>query len=88
MGAHNVGDPRRCSGPNIKMLVLTPHFCSQAFVMLIGAIFTWFWVPDPCDISGNPRSLEDLGHGKQARKAMKRAEKQARAESQSRIHRE
>ena len=51
---------------------------SQAGVMLLGAFFTKIWVANPCDIDGNPRSLEDLGKGKQARQAMEKEEKEAR----------
>ena len=43
--------------------------------MLLGALITKAWVPNPCDIHGNSRSLEDLGRGKQAREAMEKAEK-------------
>lgn len=46
--------------------------------MLFGAFITKIWVPNPCDIDGNPRSLEDLGRGKQYRLALEAAEKAAR----------
>jgi MFS transporter, PHS family, inorganic phosphate transporter len=46
--------------------------------MLLGAFITKVWVPNPCDIDGNSRSLEDLGRGKEAREAMEQAEKAAR----------
>jgi MFS transporter, PHS family, inorganic phosphate transporter len=51
----------------------------QAFVMLVGAVFTWFWVPNPCDIDCQPRSLEVLGQGKQERQALESVERQAKA---------
>jgi hypothetical protein len=35
-----------------------------------GAIFTKLWVPNPCDINGESRKLEDLSHGKDARKML------------------
>jgi len=50
---------------------------SQAAVMLLGAFLTWCWVPDPCDVNGNPRSLEELSQGKQARMEMERRERNA-----------
>jgi MFS transporter, PHS family, inorganic phosphate transporter len=47
--------------------------------MLLAAFITKIWVPNPCDIDGNSRSLEGLGRGKEARKAMEKAEKEARS---------
>lgn len=50
----------------------------QAFVMLLGAFVTKIWLPNPCDINGRSRSLEDLGKGKRERLAMERREKEER----------
>ncbi|ORY08779.1 major facilitator superfamily domain-containing protein [Clohesyomyces aquaticus] len=47
----------------------------QAFMMLLGAIVTLWCVPNPCGIDGKPRSLEDLGKGKEARQKMEREER-------------
>lgn len=44
-------------------------------VMILGALITKLWVPNPCDIYGESRSLEDLSKGKKARKKMEEAEK-------------
>jgi PHS family inorganic phosphate transporter-like MFS transporter len=49
--------------------------------MLLGAVLTKAWVPNPCDINGNPRSLEELGKGKVARLRMEREEKEQQAAS-------
>lgn len=43
--------------------------------MVFGAIITKVWVPNPCDIYGETRSLEDLSKGKKARKKMEEDEK-------------
>jgi len=51
--------------------------------MLIGAFFTWWWVPNPCDIQGQPRSLEELGVGKQKRQAMEWAERENRLQGRT-----
>ncbi|OCK85454.1 MFS general substrate transporter [Lepidopterella palustris CBS 459.81] len=47
----------------------------NAAVMLAGASVTKAWVPNPCDINGDSRSLEDLGQGKQWRKKMEERER-------------
>lgn len=53
--------------------------------MVIGAGVTKYWVPDPCDIYGISRSLEDLSEGKVVRKKMEDDEKiELRAAEQSR----
>ena len=53
--------------------------------MILGAIVTKLWVPNPCDIYGEPRSLEDLGKGKKARKQMDEDERRnLRAAEQAR----
>ena len=46
--------------------------------MVIGAYITKVWVPNPCDINGDSRSLEDLGQGKEARKKLEDDEKKAK----------
>ena len=43
--------------------------------MILGAFITKLWVPNPCDIYGESRSLEDLSNGKRARKKMEEDEK-------------
>jgi len=43
--------------------------------MILGAFITKVWVPNPCDIYGQSRSLEDLSKGKKARKKMEEDEK-------------
>jgi hypothetical protein len=86
MGAYNVSTLRCYVASNIQIRTLTSLYCSQAVVMLAGAIFTWWWVPNPCDIDGNPRSLEDLGNGKHARQAMERAEKLQRLQTRKGNH--
>ena len=43
--------------------------------MILGAFITKFWVPNPCDIYGESRSLEDLSNGKRARRKMEEDEK-------------
>jgi PHS family inorganic phosphate transporter-like MFS transporter len=43
--------------------------------MILGAVITKTWVPNPCDIFGESRSLEDLSKGKKARKMMEKDEK-------------
>ncbi|KAI9764636.1 MAG: hypothetical protein M1840_008133 [Geoglossum simile] len=35
-----------------------------------GAVLTKLWVPNPCDINGKSRNLEDLSKGKSGRKAL------------------
>jgi PHS family inorganic phosphate transporter-like MFS transporter len=42
--------------------------------MFPGAFITKIAVPNPCDLDGNSRSLEDLGMGKVARLLMEREE--------------
>jgi MFS transporter, PHS family, inorganic phosphate transporter len=42
--------------------------------MILGAIITKIWVPNPVDIWGNSRSLEDLSLGKHERKRMEKEE--------------
>ena len=44
-------------------------------LMILGAFITKFWVPNPCDIYGESRSLEDLSNGKRARRKMEEDEK-------------
>jgi MFS transporter, PHS family, inorganic phosphate transporter len=44
-------------------------------VMILGAFVTQLWVPNPCDIYGQSRSLEDLSNGKKARKKLEEDEK-------------
>ena len=51
--------------------------------MILGAIITKLWVPNPCDIYNEPRSLEDLGKGKKARKKMEEDERKLRAVGQA-----
>ncbi|KAE9977494.1 hypothetical protein EG327_007691 [Venturia inaequalis] len=46
-----------------------------AAFMASGAIITKLWVPNPCNILGQSRSLEDLGLGKAARKRMEKDER-------------
>lgn len=50
---------------------------SFAIWMVFGAIITKIWVPNPCNIWGQSRSLEDLGLGKAARKRMEKDERDA-----------
>jgi PHS family inorganic phosphate transporter-like MFS transporter len=53
--------------------------------MVFGAIITKVWVPNPCDIYGETRSLEDLSKGKKARKKMEDDEKlEKRADERAR----
>jgi PHS family inorganic phosphate transporter-like MFS transporter len=52
--------------------------------MLFGAYITKIWVPNPCDIDGRSRSLEELGRGKEARKQMEEEERDARRRSRAR----
>ena len=53
--------------------------------MILGAFITKIWVPNPCDIYGESRSLEDLSKGKRARKRMEEDEKiELRAAEQAR----
>jgi hypothetical protein len=49
--------------------------------MIIGALVASFLGPNPCDIDGNARSLEDLGKGRAARLRMERVERQAREDT-------
>lgn len=42
--------------------------------MAIGAVVTKFWVPNPVDVWGRSRSLEQLSLGKAERKRMERDE--------------
>jgi PHS family inorganic phosphate transporter-like MFS transporter len=44
--------------------------------MILGAFVTKIWVPNPCDVYGESRSLEDLSKGKRARKEMEKEEKE------------
>jgi len=41
---------------------------------ILGALVTKFWVPNPCDINGESRKLEDLCDGKAARKKLEAEE--------------
>jgi len=41
---------------------------------ILGALITKFWVPNPCDINGESRKLEDLCDGKAARKRLEAEE--------------
>jgi len=43
--------------------------------MFLGALVTKLAVPNPCDIDGNPRSLEELGKGKAYRLKLERDER-------------
>jgi hypothetical protein len=43
--------------------------------MVLGAYITKLWVPKPCDIYGESRSLEDLSKGKRVRQQMEQDEK-------------
>jgi len=43
--------------------------------MAAGAICTIYWVPNPVDIWGRNRTLEELGLGKKERKRMEQEEK-------------
>jgi PHS family inorganic phosphate transporter-like MFS transporter len=45
--------------------------------MILGAYITKAWVPNPCDIYNESRSLEDLSKGKKARKLLEADEKMA-----------
>ena len=45
--------------------------------MAIGALITKVWVPNPVDIWGQSRSLEDLALGKVARKRIEKEERDA-----------
>jgi hypothetical protein len=49
-------------------------FIRFAAFMLIGAVITKGLVPNPVDIWGHSRSLEDLGRGKAERKRLEREE--------------
>jgi PHS family inorganic phosphate transporter-like MFS transporter len=51
--------------------------CSFTIWMVFGAIITKIWVPNPCNIWHQSRSLEDLGQGKAARKRMEQDEREA-----------
>jgi hypothetical protein len=44
--------------------------------MAAGAITTKVWVPNPVDVWGRSRTLEDLGQGKAERKRMESDEAQ------------
>jgi hypothetical protein len=44
--------------------------------MAAGATITKFWVPNPVDIWGRSRTLEDLGRGKAERRRIERDEAQ------------
>jgi hypothetical protein len=46
--------------------------------MLLEALISKIWVPNPSDIDGNPRSLEDLGKGKAYRLGLEAAERAER----------
>jgi PHS family inorganic phosphate transporter-like MFS transporter len=61
--------------------ILAPR---NVVVMLFGAYITKIWVPNPCDIDGRSRSLEELGRGKEARKQMEEEERDARRRSRAR----
>jgi MFS transporter, PHS family, inorganic phosphate transporter len=58
--------------------LLTFHLFSHRFTVWMagGAIITKVWVPNPVDVWGRSRTLEDLGCGKAARKRMEREEVQ------------
>lgn len=45
--------------------------------MVSGALITKLWVPNPCNIFGQSRSLEDLGLGKAARRRLEKDERDA-----------
>jgi hypothetical protein len=45
--------------------------------MAIGAVVTKFWVPNPVDVWGRSRSLEQLSLGKAERKRLERDEKES-----------
>jgi len=49
--------------------------CRFSPLMILGAYITIVWVPNPCDIYGESKSLEDLSKGKQERKIMEVKEK-------------
>ncbi|KAH9210727.1 inorganic phosphate transporter 1-4 /Pi cotransporter [Leptodontidium sp. 2 PMI_412] len=54
-------------------------------LMIAGAWITRIWVPNPCDIYNESRSLEDLSKGKKTRKIMEADEKrEARRAEQAR----
>jgi hypothetical protein len=59
-------------------MLTIPFSTSQAAAMLLGAFITKQWGPNPCDIDGNPRRLEDLGKGRAARQRIERDERQSR----------
>ena len=44
--------------------------------MILGAYITRVWVPNPCDIYGESRSLADLSKGKKERKKLETNERQ------------
>ncbi|KAI9763896.1 MAG: hypothetical protein M1840_009008 [Geoglossum simile] len=50
------------------------------FIMACGAAITYFFVPNPCDIRGNSRSLEVLALGKAHRKGLKEEERRLEVE--------
>ena len=50
------------------------------FVMAFGAVVTYLWVPNPCDIRGSSRSLEVLALGKAHRKMLEAEEKRTEAD--------
>lgn len=54
--------------------------------MVLGAILTKVWVPNPCDIDGNSRSLEELAKGKRARKRMEEEERLERRRARQARH--
>jgi len=41
---------------------------------ILGAVVTKYWVPNPCDINGDSRKLEELSDGKAARKILEAGE--------------
>jgi len=43
--------------------------------MIMGAVITKLYVPNPCDIYNESRSLEDLSKGKKARKMLEAEER-------------
>lgn len=45
--------------------------------MAVGAVITKLWVPNPSNIWGQSRTLEDLSRGKAARKRYEKQEREA-----------
>jgi hypothetical protein len=45
-------------------------------LMILGAYITRAWVPNPCDIYGESRSLADLSKGKKERRKIETKERQ------------